>query len=436
VGLYDRLSAFNPASDLEIPQIEAVVDPFTVIDKQIKFWKFYHGKHWDYQKEENNPQVTLNYCKAIVNKQVAFLFKNGFKFSFETKELEDKYLPIFKKVWDEDNKRELVCHDMGQVGGVTGDAYVLITLSEEDDFGMPLSKARVKLTVINSINVIPEWDINNKEKLERITIFYERHSEKLDKKVVYRQVITKDEIAEFENDVLIPGSRRENTIGCIPVVHIKNISGADSSYGISDLEDVVDLNKEYNEKVTDVSDVLDYMGQPIIWIKGASANKIKGTGRIWSGLPVNSAVGILQLNAPMDASIGYLQTLKQSIHEVSNVPEASLGKMQPISNTSGVALHVQYLPLLERVWMKRITYGKGIKHITLIAMQYLVQNKTITKKDLATLSESSCFTIAWNDPLPKDLLNLINIESKKKDLGLASRRSSAEALAIENPERI
>ena len=41
-------------------------------------WNFYEGYHWEGIDDEDMPQTTYNYCRAFVNKFVAFEFGKGF----------------------------------------------------------------------------------------------------------------------------------------------------------------------------------------------------------------------------------------------------------------------------------------------------------------------------------------------------------------------
>jgi hypothetical protein len=56
------------------------------------------------------------------------------------------------------------------------------------------------------------------------------------------------------------------------------------------------------------------------------------------------------------------------MHELMNIPETALGQVQPISNTSGVALSVQYQPLMNR-WSQKVSqYGAGLERINELVM--------------------------------------------------------------------
>src|SRR5207342_3569019 len=67
----------------------------------------------------------------------------------------------------------------------------------------------------------------------------------------------------------------------------------------------------------------------------------------------------------------YLDRLKQAMHEMTGVPETALGQMQPISNTSGVALAIQYQPMMQRYNLKKLQYGVGLRKINELALRTL-----------------------------------------------------------------
>ena len=51
-------------------------------------------------------------------------------------------------------------------------------------------------------------------------------------------------------------------------------------------------------------------------------------------LEVENLQSLVDLSGPL----GYMDVIKRVMHEMTGVPEQALGQMQPISNTSGVAL--------------------------------------------------------------------------------------------------
>ena len=114
---------------------------------------------------------------------------------------------------------------------------------------------------------------------------------------------------------------KPNDYDFIPIVHIENIPMSDSYGGKSDMEDIVKINKIYNEMAEDVKMIIDYYAQPTTVITGGTAGQLKrGINQIWSGLPSDAQVFNLTLGEDLSASMGFLKMLKDAIHDLSGVP--------------------------------------------------------------------------------------------------------------------
>ena len=82
-------------------------------------------------------------------------------------------------------------------------------------------------------------------------------------------------------------------------------------------------------------------------ITGAKASNLeKGPRKVWAVTNKDAKIQQLELQTNFTGPLGYMELLKQAMHELTGVPAAALGTMQPISNTSGVALSIQYQPLM------------------------------------------------------------------------------------------
>ena len=168
----------------------------------------------------------------------------------------------------------------------------------------------------------------------------------------------------------------ENPYGIIPVVHIKNKPNSSGYYGKSDATDILKINKIYNELNQQVKAIIDYHATPTTVVTGASAKSLKkGLGQIWSGLPAEANVFNLGLDVDLSAVNQFVVTLKTAMHELSDVPENALGRIQPISNTSAAALQITYHPLIQQANMKALTYGEGITNINTLILKILQVEK-------------------------------------------------------------
>jgi hypothetical protein len=262
--------------------------------------------------------------------------------------------------------------------------------------------------------------------------------------------LTDDVIEEYLNDELIDS--RPNPLGQIPVVHIPNIPVSGSPWGLSDAHDIISLNRAYNEISTDIADIINYHASPVTVIVGAkAANLEKGAKKVWGGLPKDAQVFNLEGGSSgLQGAMEYLDRLKMSMHEMMNVPETALGQTQPISNTSGVALSIQFQPLMNRWSQKVAQYGSGLEKINELVMLNLAVKEPDTfvynPEIDGPLKEGQITQLDPNDPityqtythfpepLPLDKLVLLNELQQKMTMGLESKEGALRALGEEFPE--
>jgi len=410
-----------------------------------EYWDFYLGEQWRVVREEGESLITFNYAKAIVDKSVSFLFGKGFRIQ-PHKEVAQELKPLLDEVW-EYNKKDILGVEIGQMGAITGDCFIKVSWEdpEVDDNGMLYEEeypdGKVRINVLPTSSVFPVYSSHDKDKMVSCTIQYAILEMGIDGKPVarmYKEVVTRDIISYYiDNELVeeIPNILRE-----INIVQIKNIPLAGESRGQSDLKSIIPLQKELNAKVTDVSDIINYHSAPITIIQGAkSKNLEKGAKKVWGGLPKDAKVYNLELNSDLNASNSFISTIKTAIHELSNTPEDSLGGKSAVSNTTGVALQIKYAPLLEKTWLKRQTYGGGIKDVCRLIIKLLrVKGSDEERKllnDLMSTSEGIKkvfdITVTFPDPLPKDEMVQLQIIAQKMNLGLEEPEGALKELGYE-----
>lgn len=371
------------------------------------FWQFYLGRQWAWKREEGEPQMTFNYSRAFVDKGIAFLFGKGFGWDIANETQRAIIAPILKEIW-EDNQKALWGIECGQMGSVSGDVFIKVGREEPNKWN-GLEESRVRMIILDSGHCFPEWHPHAKDVMVsfRLSYSYERAGVRGEKaRVKYTEIITKDRFIIIDGDVRYEWP---NSLGFIPIVHIKNIPIANATYGLSDLNDFTGLNREYNEKATSISDIINYHQAPVTVVYGAKATSLeKGANKLWSGLPKDARVENLQLQSDLRASVDYMELLKKNMHELTNVPEATLGQMQAVSNTSGVALHVQYQPLLEQRAKKILTYGTGLEKVNRMALKiWEITNSRDFKAEMPDVKDPYKTATTFPDPLPKDRLVLL-----------------------------
>ena len=202
--------------------------------------------------------------------------------------------------------------------------------------------------------------------------------------------------------------------------------------------------------MAEVSDIINYHAAPVTIITGAKASQLeRGPKKVWAGLPKDSNVFNLESRGEMAGALEYIQHIKRTMHEITGVPETALGQTQPISNTSGVALAIQYQPMMNRYTMKKVHFTRGLTKVNELVIrtaavfepQLLLFDASVSgmpEKDNAIELDPTdpltyATTVHWPDPLPVDVLISLNEIQAKLALGLESKRGALQILGEEFP---
>jgi hypothetical protein len=413
----------------------------------------YLGHHWSYRREIGESQMVYNYYRAFTDFIINFTFGRGA--SFRSPSSTEAIVPdVLKRVWEIDNDKHSVMWEMGQQGGVSGDCFVKVAYEEayEDSVGRP-HPGRIRILPLNSSFCFPEFHPHDRSRLIRFKLkyrFWGTSVEGTRQVYTYTEILTDDRIEEYINDELIDS--RPNPIGVVPVIHIANVHISGSPWGLADCHDLITLNRAYNETATDIADIVNYHAAPVTVITGAKASALeKGPKKVWGGLPKDAQVFNLEGGGQgLAGAMEYLKMIKTAMHEMVGVPETALGQVQPISNTSGVALAIQYQPLMNRYSQKTIQYGEGLRRINELVLLTLAFkepemftynpaiNGPIKPNQLPQLDLSQAITyesiIHFPPPLPLDKLVVLNEIQQKMNMQLESREGALRQLGEEFPD--
>ena len=414
-------------------------------------WAWYLGHHWSYRREMGESQFYMNYVRVMSDYITNFCFGKGVQ--FRVPEQNAAIIPrLLHEVWENHNSKHYVLWEMGQLASVTGDCFVKIAYEEPyvDPVGVPI-EGRIRVIPLNPAHCYPEYHPHDRDRLLRFKLkyrFWGTSPEGTRQVYTFTEILSEDRIQQFINDELIDDY--PNALGTIPVVHIVNTSISSSPWGQSDIWDIIPLNRELNEKMVEVSDIINYHAAPVTIITGAKASQLeRGPKKVWAGLPKDASVFNLESSGNMAGALEYITFLKRTMHEITGVPETALGQFQPVSNTSGVALAIQYQPMMNRFLMKKVHFTKGLERINEIVirtaavfepqmLQYDPAKSAMPQPDQATaLDPADPLTyktmIHWPEPLPVDQLIKLNEVQAKMALGLESKRGALRILGEEFP---
>lgn len=412
------------------------------------YWMFYDNRHW---KQNDDRLLSFNYCRALIDKvNTFFAGKNGFEMNVEdlygdpvAEDLERAIENFLVYNWRK-NQKGILFQKFLQMGGVTGDVYIFLYPN--------VAEMKIEYVLLDSRNTIPvfkDGDYSTVIKYKIVTPLVgneKNYVSKIEeyevgKKTIYYVKDTKPDAQKFEY------VEQLYDFEFIPIIHIENIAMSDKYGGASDIKDIHKLNKFFNEMAEDVKDVVDYHAAPVTVITGGTVGNLKkGLGEIWSGLPSEAQVFNLELNGDMAASTNFLMMLRESMHDLSGVPQEVLSKVQHISNTSAAALNMLYQALVQAADKKALTYGDGLtrlhKYTMLMAVKYLTNHPLIKKLPANALTDSVPFfnryeavpVFKYNLPVDrKSMLEELDIELR---LQIASRREAMERLGKRNISNI
>lgn len=448
-------------------------------------WNFYEGFHWEGIDDLGGVQVTFNYCRAFVNKFVAFELGAGF--SIHTPEELDKepvtvddpkrevtvdtnhneiiepqevqepkeevvvsektIQDFLEEVW-KDNHRDQFLTEIGQTKSITGEAWVKVSFESVGTFEDPFEKypkGRLRITHMPTQYVYPRFDDHDRDKLESLLIIYPIRvpetaflsvfSRNRMKTVLYKQVWTSQEVVCYQDGQEI--ERFPNVYGFIPFVQIKNFPVAGKVHGEGDLVDLIPLNVELNTKKSDISEVIDYHSAPITLVYGAKIGNLeKGANKVWGGLPKDAKVENLALQGDLVASTTYIKDIKTAMCEIAGVPETVLGGAAAISNTSGVALQYMNLPLIERTKVKRACTCDGLQRVNEMILFIAMREGLIIKPDDISVKDFVANTVELPDTLPKDELIELQKIQQEMMMGLECRHGAMERLGKTNVPKL
>jgi hypothetical protein len=415
---------------------------------------FYLGHHWAYRRPPGEPQITANYVAAFSDYLTNFSFNKSVMFQVDP--MFTHITPaLLERIWNQDNRKDDLLWGMGNLGSVYGDVFVKIAYEPAwvNEATMELEPGRVRILPINPSFCYPEWHPHDKDRMIRFKLkyrFWATSPEGTRMVNTYVEILTDQYIEEYVNDELI--DRRPNPLGFIPVVHIANKPVAASPWGLSDVQDIIPLNRTFNELATDILDIINYHVAPITIITGAKAGQLEmGANKVWA-LPqkdarVENLTGGAEGLAP---ALEFMNMLKLWMHELTGVPQNAMGAEQQISNTSGVALAIQYFPTMLKYGLKKTQYGNGIRKISQMALKTLLffepDEAVYNESTDGIMREGQPPVIDWMDPqvydievlfpppLPQDQLVVLNEIMTELQLGLESKAGALRKLGEQFPD--
>ncbi|HMM43514.1 MAG TPA: phage portal protein [Thermomicrobiales bacterium] len=220
-----------------------------------------------------------------------------------------------------------------------------------------------------------------------------------------------------------------NPYGWAPYVIYPNVPRPHEFWGASDLEDLLDVCRELNQRMTTISRILQVSGYPVTVLENVTGSEgIRAEpGAIWE-LPEDSKAYLLDmLGGGIGLHIDYVNLLYRQLHDLSETPRTAFGDSG--RSLSGVALEVEIQPLVQKVTGKRRVWDAVYARRNALVLDLLERFGGLPLGGLRRTRP------IWKEILPSDREELVRGESRLVAAGIHSRRQSMAALGDPDPDR-
>ncbi len=418
---------------------------------------FFDGDQWQYSPEGGQIARVYNYCRPIVYNFTAFMANEPVDVDVPpsdiTDEVEVARSEIKEKVLRDildDNRFDTAIVEAGALNGsLLGDTIIVgpIYNKKED---------KVKLyQVKNPENVKIIWKDDSYREIFGFVWYrylsyekaYEQFGEQAEKRGItfksapdiakssayvkhqrdlvefkycytdkVRAVLVDDKLLDFE----------VHDYGFVPISHIVNIPHPEEPWGISDIEDLLDAQTEYNEKNADMSEIIKQTAFPYIFGKNLRPTEVQA-GQV-NLIDVGDEAEIL--NDPRGGRsadvAGDIQKRLSDVYQISGLNENVFGG-QNVRSVTGRALAVLMQTVNNKI--------KGRQMRWAIALQEMFANIFVLLEKFTENGKELVGEYYRTDIFfPGTLLRNITDEINKFNAKLQSQESTMKNLGVPSPK--
>jgi hypothetical protein len=392
---------------------------------------FYHGRQWEGRERWGEKRLTFNYAKVFIDKITSYLM-SGINFVVDAVSDSDeaearRAEAALRQVYEENNleqldlETEIDCAILGDAG------YKVIWDAE-------VKKVRVTAPDVQGIYVW--WLGDDTSRIWKIAAKYSLTAEESEflyqvkpksKTATIVELWTDGEFELYLDDTLL--ERKPNPYGFIPFIIYPNLREPKKFWGISDLSQIMESQRELNRAMSQLSRILELSGNPIAVLENVEEAEDIAVkpGAVWT-IPEDAKAYLLDLlqGGGVRLHIDYINLLYRTMHDIAESPRAAFGGTE--RDLSGVALEIELNPLLQKVRRKRLirtaVYNRRNRMILKLLEKY--QGESFGENRLRVI---------WSPVLPQDLARLISNEQTMVQSGIHSRRGAMEEVGIQEPEK-
>ncbi len=393
---------------------------------------FYYGAHWEGRARWGEKRLTFNYAKVVIDKVASYLM-SGVNFAVDPVEDSDgarakaqKAEAALYQVY-EDNSLEQLDFETETDCAILGDACYKVIWDQGS------KSVRITVPDIQGIYVwrlgddaLSIWRVASKYTLttDETEILYQVKPKGKTASVIELWTAQEFELWLDDNQV----EKKPNPYGLIPFVIYPNLREPKKFWGISDLSQIMEPQREFNRAMSQLSRILELSGNPIAVLENVEESEDIAVrpGAVWN-VPEDAKAYLLDLlqGGGVRLHIDYINLLYRILHDVSESPRAAFGGTE--RDLSGVALEIELQPLLQKVRRKRIIRTAVYNRRNRLILRLLEKYRGEDFGD-------NHLRVVWSPVLPRDLAKLVSTEQALIQSGIHSRRRAMDEIGVEDPE--
>lgn len=340
---------------------------------------------------EPDDNVTTNHGATIVDKGVSFLFGSGVKIVAKGKGAETdaggKAAALLEDVWPEDERAEQLI-ELATNGGIFGHTWAKIAIYEN----------RPSVVVLDPMNMSAIWEPTDYRRVNTYRNQY--NTMEAGEAVTYREdttrvpggwLITLQKSKADSKAWVDAAEPLKWEYPFAPVFEVKNLPKANEFYGRPDLSRYVLSLIHYIDRADSIINrIIRMYAHPKAFARGLQAQDLQLSHDGILFLPqVDQHLELLEMKGDLTGALDFRKQLRESLAEVSHVPEVATSKADGLGQLSGRAMQILYGPLLDRTKTKRMLYGRMLKKLSAGLLE------------VGGIAEQT-ITLHWGDPLPAD----------------------------------
>lgn len=408
------------------------------------FMRLFRGEHFDaFNIKIDDPLFTREYSKlryittnfaGLISKILAdMLFSESLV--VKTEEGDQEFIDA---LWRE-NKMDIQCYESALSNSAMGDAVFKIRTGKRHPNDKNSTVIIEDITPSIYFPKLDPFNVRGEPESQELAWEFKKGPEKYLRKEIHSAGMIENKVYLMQANVVdkevsldtlgISGiEASQNTlIEKSLIVHVPNWKVGSQYFGTSDYNDLDSLFYAINNRLTKVDNILDKHGDPILVVPDGVLDE--------NGKVRKQALGVIALgegeegkpeyivwDAKLESAFSEIEKLMDFMYLIGEISPDILGIGEGKSD-SGRALKFKLMRTIAKASRKRLYYDYAIKEVLYIA-QLVAKEWNLEVGGLKLKGEPVYPDIQWQDGLPIDNGEQIEIETKAIDAGLTSKKDA------------